>query len=239
MEIKKSLINPIFIAEIGMNYNNNFSLCFELIKQASQAGADYAKFQLGWRDGEGEINQLDDHKINKIFEWGEYFNIKILFSIISDKAFDQIINFNPKSIKIASRTVMENPRLANKILNLNITTYCSLGMWDKSEVPFDLIKYKNLKYFWCKSKYPCEPIDLIDLPKDFNNSVFSGYSDHSIGIETCLIAIVRGAKIIEKHFTLDKSENIIRDHSLSATPQEFRNLVNLGKDIFKKINLGV
>lgn len=239
MEINKSNIKPIFIAEIGMNYNNNFSLCFELIKQASQSGADYAKFQLGWRDGEGEINQLDNDKINKIFEWGDYFNIKILFSIISDKAFEQIIKFNPKSIKIASRTVRENIDLANKILNLNIITYCSLGMWDKTDAPFDLIKYKNLKYFWCKSKYPCEPMDLTDLPKDFNHSIFSGYSDHSIGIETCLIAIVRGAKIIEKHFTLDKSENIIRDHSLSATPIEFKNLVDIGTDIYKKIQLGV
>ena len=48
-----------------------------------------------------------------------------------------------------------------------------------------------------------------------------------------------GATIIEKHFTLDKSENIIRDHALSATPNEFRAMVNIGTDIYKKINLGV
>ena len=40
----------IFIAEIGMNDNRNFSLCFELIKQAKLAGADIVKFPLGWRD---------------------------------------------------------------------------------------------------------------------------------------------------------------------------------------------
>ena len=89
------------------------------------------------------------------------------------------------------------------------------------------------------SKYPCEPKDLKNLPKNFKNTNFEGYSDHSIGIETCLIAISRGAKIIEKHFTLDKSNTTIRDHSLSATPKEFKLLVDLGKDIFKKINLGV
>jgi sialic acid synthase SpsE len=92
---------------------------------------------------------------------------------------------------------------------------------------------------WCLSKYPCEPKDLKNLPKNFNNSLYDGYSDHSIGIETCLIAIARGAKIIEKHFTLDKSNTTIRDHALSATPDEFRLLANLGKDISKKIDIGV
>ena len=59
------------------------------------------------------------------------------------------------------------------------------------------------------------------------------------GIETCLLAISRGAKIIEKHFTLDKSDNTIRDHALSATPEEFRNLVTLGREINKKISKGL
>ena len=77
------------------------------------------------------------------------------------------------------------------------------------------------------------------MPKSFKNSHFDGYSDHSIGIETCLIAVSRGAKIIEKHFTLDKSNTTIRDHSLSATPEEFKLLVDLGIDISKKINIGV
>ena len=49
--------NITFIAEIGLNHNGNFGLFFELIKQASFAGADFAKFQLGWRDKEDEINR--------------------------------------------------------------------------------------------------------------------------------------------------------------------------------------
>ena len=50
----------IFIAEIGMNHNGNMGLIFELVKQASLSGANIAKFQLGWRCGKGEINQLDE-----------------------------------------------------------------------------------------------------------------------------------------------------------------------------------
>ena len=47
-----------FIAEIGMNYNTNKGLIPEMVRLASNAGADYAKLQLGWRDKPGEINNL-------------------------------------------------------------------------------------------------------------------------------------------------------------------------------------
>ena len=77
------------------------------------------------------------------------------------------------------------------------------------------------------------------FPKKFSVKDYYGYSDHTIGIETCLLAISRGAQIIEKHFTLDKSNTTIRDHALSATPNEFRYLVSLGREIDKKINLGI
>ena len=63
-----------FIAEIGMNHNGNFDLCFELIKQAKLAGADTVKFQLGWRDKPNEINQLDKKKISQLIEWSNYFD---------------------------------------------------------------------------------------------------------------------------------------------------------------------
>ncbi len=226
-----------FIAEIGMNHNGNFDLCFELIKQAKLSGANIVKFQLGWRDKPGEINCIDNKIIKQLISWANYFDIEILFSIISNKAYELIKPFKVNKYKIASRTVIDNLPLVKKILRENKETIISLGMWKKEGVPIP--KKKNISYLWCLSKYPCEPKDLKNLPKNFNKSVYDGYSDHSIGIETCLIAISRGAKIIEKHFTLDKSNTTIRDHALSATPSEFKLLVDLGNDISKKINIGV
>ena len=226
-----------FIAEIGMNHNGNFDLCFELIKQAKLSGANIVKFQLGWRDKPGEINRIDKNIIKKLINWAEYFEIELLFSIISDEAYKLIKTFNFKKYKIASRTVIDNPKLVKKILNEKKNTIISLGMWKKKRLPFP--KKKHISYLWCLYKYPCEPKDLRNLPKNFNKSNYEGYSDHSIGIETCLIAISRGAKIIEKHFTLDKSNTTIRDHALSATPKEFRLMVDLGTDIHKKLKIGV
>jgi N,N'-diacetyllegionaminate synthase len=226
-----------FIAEIGMNHNGNFSLCYELIKQAKLSGADIVKFQLGWRDKKGEINQIDKKIIQKLYEWSNYFDIELMFSILTSDALKKIEPFKPKMIKIASRTLKEDFLLAKKIVNKNIPTIISLGMWNNSKLPFK--KDKNLNYLWCLSKYPTEPKDLLNFPKNFKNSIYNGYSDHSIGIEMCLLAISRGANIIEKHFTLDKSNTTIRDHALSATPKEFHQMVILGQDIKKKINMGI
>lgn len=221
-----------FVAEIGMNHNGNFDLCYELIKQAKYSGADIAKFQLGWRDGKGEINQIDDKVIKNLLKWGDYFDIEIMFSIITDKAFKMIKKYKMKKYKIASRTLIDNIKLADKIIKENKTTYVSLGMWNKKNFPFN---NKNIRYLWCKSLYPTYDKDLKNFPKNFSEKKYYGYSDHTIGIETCLIAISRGAELIEKHFTLDKSSNVIRDHALSATPEEFKIMVNLGREINKKI----
>tara|TARA_B100001059_G_C17733851_1_gene527735 strand:+ start:376 stop:1065 length:690 start_codon:yes stop_codon:yes gene_type:complete len=228
----------IFIAEIGMNYNGNFSLCYELIKQAKFSGADIAKFQLGWRDKPGEINQLDSKKVKQLIKWCNQFNIEPMFSIISENAYKIIKKIKIKRIKIASRSLKFDLNLVKKIVkeNKNKDLIMSLGMWNKKKFPF---KEKNIKYLWCCSKYPTFNEDLKKFPKKFSDKDYFGYSDHTIGIETCLIAISRGAKIIEKHFTLDKSNNTIRDHALSATPSEFRSLVNLGREINKKVNLGI
>ena len=109
----------IFIAEIGLNYNGNFDLIYEMIKKAKYSGATICKFQLGWRDGPGEINQLDEKKIKQIIIWCESFKIESMFSIISEKAYSLIKKFNVNKIKIASRSLKYDFNLVKKIVNEN------------------------------------------------------------------------------------------------------------------------
>ena len=227
----------LFIAEIGMNHNGNWDLAYELIKQAQLSGADIAKFQLGWRDGEGEINRIDLDVLQMLKKWCDYFEIEFMVSVINPAAMELAKRIDFNRYKVASRTVKDNINLVKEIVAEGKETIISLGMWDKKEPP--LKKTKMIKYLWCKSKYPAYPKDLIDLPKNFSNSIYDGYSDHSIGIEASLIAIVRGAEIIEKHFTLDKSDTTIRDHILSATPEEFSRMVQIGREIWRKVQLGI
>jgi len=227
----------LFIAEIGMNHNGNFDLAHELIKKAAIAGADIAKFQLGWRDGQGEINCLTLDDLKRIVDWCKYYDIEFMASIITEQAFEMIQKIPCDRYKVASRTLKDNFNLAQSIVSKGKETIVSLGMWEKEGMPFP--ENENVRYLWCKSLYPTYVDDLVGLPKDFTASVYDGYSDHTVGIEACLIAIARGAQIIEKHFTLDKSDTTIRDHVLSATPDEFRQLTTLGNDIAKKIHAGV
>ncbi len=226
-----------FIAECGLNHNGNHDLTYELIRQASWSGADIVKFQLGWRYKKNEINSLDKERVKKIIDYCYYMNVEPMFSVMTENAYKTIKSFKLKRIKIASRSLKENLNLVKKIYSENNNLIISLGMWTKEELPFP--KSKKVSYMWCKSLYPTLPEDLNNFPKKFNSKYIEGYSDHTLGIETCLLAISRGASLIEKHFTLDKSDTTIRDHALSATPDEFRNMVNLGKEINKLIMLKV
>tara|TARA_B100000287_G_C20557562_1_gene751087 strand:- start:445 stop:1152 length:708 start_codon:yes stop_codon:yes gene_type:complete len=233
----KEKSNVIFIAEIGLNHNGNFGLIYELIKQASWSGADIAKFQLGWRAGENEMNCFKEDDIKHIFQCCKNFEIKPMFSIFTDDALTLAKKFEFDHFKIASRTVKDDPKLSQKIIDQGKKTYISLGMWESEVLPFK--PTEKIKYLWCKSNYPAYPWDLTDLPKDFDNSPYCGLSDHSVGIDIPLLAISRGARVIEKHFTLDKSDTTIRDHALSALPDEFFQMVKIGSQIRKNLNFGV
>ncbi len=225
----------IFVAEIGMNHDGNFDLAYELIRQAKISGADIAKFQFGWRDKPGEINQIDKKRAIQLKKWCDYFDIEMMVSPITEKGYEISKKIKLKRYKIASRTVVENPRLCKKIIKENSEIICSLGFWKKSYMPFK--PQKKLKYLYCVSRYPTYPEELKNFPKVFKADHYFGYSDHTHGIATCLLAISRGAKIIEKHFTLNKTSQVIRDHVLSSTPEEFKKMVDIGKELSKLSNI--
>jgi len=227
----------IFIAEIGLNHNGNFNACHEMIKLAKKSGADIAKFQLGWKSLPNEINFLDLERIKTLKKWTEEFEIELMFSIFNKESLEMVKELNLDKYKIASRTVVGDLDLVKEIVNLKKKTFISLGMWEKDYLP--IIHNENIDYLWCRSKYPTELNDLKNFPKDFKNSNYVGYSDHTIGIDMPLVAISRGAKVIEKHFTLDKTSTVVRDHVLSATPEEFKDLVKIGREINKKIEFGI
>jgi sialic acid synthase SpsE len=87
----------------------------------------------------------------------------------------------------------------------------------------------ELAVLQCTSSYPT-PADEAQLR---NIATFAdtlgctvGYSDHTLGVDACVLAVGAGARILEKHFTLDKNLSDFRDHALSADPPEMRGLVS-------------
>jgi len=225
----------LIVAEIGLNYDGNINLAYEMIRQAKKAGADIAKFQFGWRCNPGEINFIDAEIAHKLRSWCDYFEIEMLASIINEEALDLARDINVERYKIASRTVIDKPDLCKRVLAEGKETFISLGMWNGREFPFGKPDGKKLRYIYCHAKYPAFPDDLKGFPKQFDDYGYYGYSDHLHGIEASLLAISRGAQYIENHFTLNKTSQVIRDHILSVDPAELRQLVEIGKPLAKMV----
>ena len=93
-------------------------------------------------------------------------------------------------------------------------------MWNKDAFP-TIQSSGGVDFLYCISKYPTELSDLNF--KDIDFSKYDGFSDHTVGIAAAQIALARGAKIIEKHFTLDKNM-YGPDHIGSMTPHELSDL---------------
>lgn len=113
----------------------------------------------------------------------------------------------------------------------------SSGMSTEEEVDLamDFLKKRNVHFalLHCVSKYPCPPEDLHLASIDYLSGRYgvpTGFSDHSIGIESALAAVALGAKVIEKHFSFDRAL-WGSDHKVSLLPDELKALVDGIRDI--------
>jgi len=104
------------------------------------------------------------------------------------------------------------------------------GQANTEEIDAAISIFSNnpLSLLHCISSYPTpdEEVNLYSIPFLIDQYKLPvGYSDHTIGILACIGAVVAGAVIIEKHFTLDNSQNF-GDHILSATPKDMKLMVS-------------
>ena len=228
----------IIIAEIGINHNGSIHLAHELIRQARHAGADVAKFQfydpykifgptgshpnadalaqaLTVQFGFDEARQLQRHCQDE--------GIEFMASVFDLERFGWVESLGVRRHKIASRSV-ENVELCQAILATGKDAFVSLGFWKGAGVPYAAT---NAHYLHCVPKYPCS-LDDVALPAAFSGQPYVGFSDHTIGIEAALVAVARGARVIEKHFTLNKGL-AGPDHICSATPEELASLCSLAR----------
>lgn len=221
----------IIIAEIGINHNGSVHLAHELIKQAKENGADVAKFQ--FYDPAKIFGPTGSYPDKKNYEfaltvqfsfeqaallkkWCDEEEIEFMASVFDLERFHWMEKLQVRRYKIASRAV-ENNELCKAIFKTGKEAFISLGFWQQKKLPYS---YKSARYLYCVPKYPCEYRD-IQLPLQFKNSMYCGFSDHTMGIETALVALARGARIVEKHFTLNKGL-VGPDHICSMTPDELR-----------------
>ena len=225
------------ISEIGINHDGNFRKMEELIRQSSIGGADYAKFQLYdsvrvFGDESRKKNEFTFEQVKTLKEICDYYNIEFFASVFDEEKLEWCESIGVDLYKIASRTVVKEKQLCENIIKTKKPVYISLGFWEGDDLPF---KESNIKYLNCISKYPTSYSHL----KKFNYSdKIIGLSDHSYGVAYALHNISLGAKVIEKHFTLNRSD-IGNDHISSMDLKELKLLREYGDQLYSihnKIN---
>ena len=96
---------------------------------------------------------------------------------------------------------------------------------------------KRIFLLHCVSQYPCEKKNanikrMLTLKNEFKVNV--GYSDHTTGTKACFLAIMLGAQMIEKHFTINKKLKGL-DHKISADQEDLKSIVEFGNTDVKEI----
>ncbi len=232
------------IAEIGNNHEGNFEVAKKLINAAASAGADAVKFQTFIPEyyvsnsNKNRINQLKKFQLesNLVIKLAAHAASKniLFFSTPFDIKSANFLNKIQTIFKISSGDNNFTP-LINEVFQFNKPTIISTGLADinslkeiyKKWIHFN--KKFELAFLHCVSSYPVPDseanLGAIKHLSEVFPEVKIGYSDHTLGIDACLIAVSLGAKIIEKHFTLDKNFSDFRDHKLSADPSEMSLLI--------------
>ena len=243
----------LIIAEIGNNHEGDFSLAQEMIDAAAESGADAVKFQtitpnrlVSPRDKD-RINQLQKFSFNRdqfaaLKAKADQNNVMFLSTPFDLEAVDWLTSLVP-AFKVASGDNDFWP-LLDKIALTGKPIILSLGLGRIQDAPKiasfleriwkdSKISFPSLAFLHCMVSYPT-PKDQANLRNIMNikfENVTPGYSDHTLGIKAAELAVACGARIIEKHFTLNKNQSDFRDHQLSADPFELKALVNAVADV--------
>jgi len=228
--------NKIFIiAEIGHNHMGYMRHAKLLIDEAKACGCDAVKFQFyntnkikkPWESRYFEL-LLSEHTKEEAKELKEYCDkvgIEFFASAFDTEHLEWLEEFGVKRHKIASRSIYDK-ELISVMEETGKPIIASLGKLDSRGIP----EIKNAQYLYCVAEYPAYISGLPEFGK-----VYTGFSDHTIGMYWCREAVKRGATIIEKHFTLSRD---LPGHDMkgSADPTEMKDFVIFCRQVEKGIN---
>ena len=251
----KKLKKIFIIAEIGNNHEGNYKIARKLIKLAAKAGVDAVKFQTF--KVEEFINQKDQKRFKQIkkfqLNFKQFKNLRKLANEHKLKFISTPLDFESSNFLLKNSDIIKIASSDNNFFPLidNIVQYkkpiiISTGLLNLRQILYlkNKIKKKtdkktmkeNISFLHCVTNYPVNinyaNLNSIKILIDKLDQCI-GYSDHTVGKEACLVAASLGAKIIEKHFTLDKKFSNFRDHSISADYKELKEIVTSVRKIEK------
>lgn len=245
---------PFIIAEIGQNHQGNLDLALDYVKVFANAGADAIKFQkrdnktLFSDDAYNEIYNSENafaqtygehrEKLELKDDWLDIlkkechkYNVKFMCTPFDKPSLELLEKIEVDAYKIASFDCGNLPFI-NQIVKTNKPIAISTGGCNEQQIEESveiLSKSKSsIALLHCVSEYPC-PIDKLNLntiknlSKTYPNIVI-GVSDHFNGTLSGPLSYVTGARVFEKHVTMDRSWKG-SDHSFALEPEGFRKFV--------------
>lgn len=246
---------PYIIAEAAISHNGDIDVAKRMAYIAHAMGCDAIKFQMHVLENEmlpetpisdnfdeslyetlKKTNlTIDEHK--ELQELCKSLGIDYLCTPFSAKAADILDDMNITCFKTGSGELTNIP-LQKHIASKGKPMIVSTGMSTIEEIieTVDVLKELTIPFILmhCVSAYPCpyERVNIENIPrfqKMFDVPI--GLSDHSLGVYTAIGAVALGACVIEKHYTLDKTQKG-PDHASSLEPYELGELVKGCRAVF-------
>lgn len=243
---------PVVIAEVGVNHDGDVAVAHELIDVSARAGADVVKFQtftpelLASADAQtatyqrastGNARQREMIQNLALPEgaWRELLahcrevGVEFASTAFDGPSLELVIELSVPFLKVGSGEVTNLPFL-RQIARSGLPVIISTGMSTLAEVR-DAVEAASdaahLSLLHCVSAYPApdEDANLRAIPTlrdHFGLPV--GWSDHTVDELSAVLAVALGARLLEKHVTLDRSRPG-PDHAASSDPAMFRSYV--------------
>lgn len=259
-EVKKVYI----IGEIGVNHNGDMNIAKKLVSEAKKAGVDAVKFQsfdpektkiktTPYADYQKQnVKYKSSYEMSmklklsyedhiELKKYCDNVGVDFLSTGFDNDSVDILESLNVKYQKIPSGEINNFP-LIKHIAKKQKPIILSTGMAELSEIDecircIKKFNNKELVILHCVSLYPTD-FDKVNLnfiktlQSVFDTTI--GFSDHTLGIEADIAAVALGAKMIEKHITLDKSMEG-PDHKISLNPEELKHMVSAIRNIEKAL----
>lgn len=234
--------------EAGVDYIKFQTFKADKLVSKNAKKADY-QIQNTKNSEDSQLNMLkklelshDDHE--KLISYCKEKNINFFSTAFDLDSLEYLKEIGLDLVKIPSGEITNLPylRKAAKLFNRVII---STGMSTMDDISAAVNVFKRegvaeemITILHCNTEYPTPMIDvnlkaMLSIGKEFGTEI--GYSDHTLGIEVPTAAVAMGAKIIEKHFTLDNTWEG-PDHAASLEPHELKAMVSAIRNIEKAIS---
>ena len=247
------------IAEAGVNHDGDLEQARRLVDVAADAGADAVKFQTfvaerlvspdapkaAYQEETDEADtqyemlrrlELPESAHHDLIDYCRRRGIQFLSTPFDPTSASFLDDLGLPAIKLGSGE-LDNLPLLKHVAGFGRPMLVSTGMGTLSEVETALETIRTagdppVALFHCTSAYPT-PLEDVNLramqTMDERFDVPVGYSDHTTAVETPAFAVAAGARLVEKHFTLDRTLPG-PDHAASLEPDELSRAVSLVRD---------